>query len=216
MRPNKRLLVLFLILLLPLIILNCFLTRAYLEQKQTLLNLHKEIGSLKQIKQESDTERETLRKEIELLHKKTEVNDRILNENDKLRRTIKTMSFREGVSRSGTALRRITPLEDIDFQRELGVWKISYYTPTKEECGSSSGITASSRPVVGAYTCAADTSIWPFGTLFYVEGWGLVEVMDRGGAIKGSNRLDICLVTDRQKAFNLGVGYRKVWLVKRI
>jgi len=40
-------------------------------------------------------------------------------------------------------------------------------------------------------TIAADTQYYPFGTQMYVPGygWGIVE--DRGGAIKGPNRIDL-------------------------
>jgi hypothetical protein len=40
-------------------------------------------------------------------------------------------------------------------------------------------------------TIAADTKYYPFGTRMYVPdyGWGVVE--DRGGAIKGPNRIDL-------------------------
>lgn len=40
-------------------------------------------------------------------------------------------------------------------------------------------------------TIAADTHYYPFGTEMYVPGygWGIVE--DRGGAIKGPNRIDL-------------------------
>ena len=39
-------------------------------------------------------------------------------------------------------------------------------------------------------TVAADTSVLPFGTIVYVEGYGYGRVEDRGGAIKG-NKLDL-------------------------
>lgn len=39
-------------------------------------------------------------------------------------------------------------------------------------------------------TIAADTSLYPFGTVMYVPGYGYGRVEDRGGAIKG-NRLDV-------------------------
>lgn len=40
-------------------------------------------------------------------------------------------------------------------------------------------------------TIAADTAFYPFGTRMYVPGygWGIVE--DRGGAIKGTDRIDV-------------------------
>jgi len=40
-------------------------------------------------------------------------------------------------------------------------------------------------------TIAADTRFYPFGTRVYVPGYGWGVVDDRGGAIKGSNRLDL-------------------------
>lgn len=38
---------------------------------------------------------------------------------------------------------------------------------------------------------AADTNYYPFGTRMYVPGWGWGVVTDRGGAIKGPERIDI-------------------------
>lgn len=40
-------------------------------------------------------------------------------------------------------------------------------------------------------TIAADTDFYPFGTRMYVPGYGWGVVRDRGGAIKGPNRLDL-------------------------
>ena len=39
-------------------------------------------------------------------------------------------------------------------------------------------------------TIAADTSLYPFGTVMYIEGYGYGRVEDRGGAIKGG-RIDL-------------------------
>ena len=43
----------------------------------------------------------------------------------------------------------------------------------------------------GDGTVAADTRYYPFGTRFYIPGYGYGKVEDRGSAIKGKNRLDI-------------------------
>jgi hypothetical protein len=40
-------------------------------------------------------------------------------------------------------------------------------------------------------TVAADTRYYPFGTRFYIPGYGYAVVEDRGGAIKGDQRLDV-------------------------
>jgi hypothetical protein len=44
-------------------------------------------------------------------------------------------------------------------------------------------------------TIAADTDYYAFGTRMYVPGWGWGVVTDRGGAIKGPERIDIFLRT---------------------
>jgi len=40
-------------------------------------------------------------------------------------------------------------------------------------------------------TIAADTKYYPFGTRFYIPGYGYGVVEDRGSAIKGPHRLDL-------------------------
>jgi len=40
-------------------------------------------------------------------------------------------------------------------------------------------------------TIAADTTYYPFGTRMYVPGYGWGMVLDRGGAIKGPDRIDL-------------------------
>ncbi len=47
-------------------------------------------------------------------------------------------------------------------------------------------------------TVAADTRYYPFGTNMYVPGYGKSVVRDRGGAIKGVNRIDIYFDTHEQ------------------
>ncbi|MEI6149747.1 MAG: 3D domain-containing protein [bacterium] len=48
------------------------------------------------------------------------------------------------------------------------------------------GVTASGAKARRG-TIAADTSRYPFGTTFYVEGYGYGRVEDRGGEIKGDH-----------------------------
>ncbi len=52
-------------------------------------------------------------------------------------------------------------------------------------------------------TIAADTKYYPFGTRMYVPGWGWGVVVDRGGAIKGANRIDLYFES-HQDALNWG------------
>lgn len=46
-------------------------------------------------------------------------------------------------------------------------------------------------------TIAADTSLFPFGTILYVPGYGYGVVEDRGGAIRG-RKLDVYFRTHQQ------------------
>ncbi len=61
-------------------------------------------------------------------------------------------------------------------------------------------------------TIAADTRLYPFGTIMYVEGYGYGRVEDRGGAIKGQ-KLDLFFRT-HQQALEWGRQQKsvKVWL----
>ncbi|MCX7625005.1 MAG: 3D domain-containing protein [Candidatus Sumerlaeaceae bacterium] len=60
-------------------------------------------------------------------------------------------------------------------------------------------------------TIAADTDYYPFGTRMYVPGWGWGVVSDRGGAIKGPDRLDI-LFSSHRKANAWGRRHVEVWI----
>lgn len=62
-------------------------------------------------------------------------------------------------------------------------------------------------------TLAADTRHYPFGTVFYIPGYGYGIVEDRGGAIKGPNRLDLWFPS-RAEALQWGrkTSHAYVWL----
>ena len=73
------------------------------------------------------------------------------------------------------------------------------------------GVTASgTRAHEG--TIAADTSLYPFGTVMYVPGYGYGRVEDRGGAIKGGH-VDL-FFDSHQRALEWGRRMKRVlvWL----
>jgi 3D (Asp-Asp-Asp) domain-containing protein len=80
------------------------------------------------------------------------------------------------------------------------VMEVTAYCPCNKCCGpDAQGITASGRRVShnGGRFVAADTKVLPFGTRLIIPGYAdekRVEVVDRGGAIKG-NRLDVFFPT---------------------
>lgn len=80
--------------------------------------------------------------------------------------------------------------------------EVTAYCPCPKCCGpKAAGITASGKPVSynqGRFV-AADTSILPFGTKVQIPGYAdqPVEVIDRGGAIKG-NKLDVFFPSHEQ------------------
>lgn len=75
------------------------------------------------------------------------------------------------------------------------------------------GITASGTKAKPG-TLAADTNYYPFGTVMYIPGYGWGKVEDRGGAIKGPNRLDL-FYSSKKDAYQWGRRKNvpvKVWL----
>ncbi len=59
------------------------------------------------------------------------------------------------------------------------------------------GITASGTKARKG-TIAADTGIYPFGTVMNISGYGTGRVEDRGGAIQGSARIDLFFKSHEQ------------------
>ena len=74
--------------------------------------------------------------------------------------------------------------------------EVTAYCPCEKCCGKNArGITASGKPVSynGGRFVAADTRVLPFGSMLRIpqyHGEAIVEVIDRGGAIKG-NKIDV-------------------------
>lgn len=89
------------------------------------------------------------------------------------------------------------------------LWRITAYCPCVKCCGKwSDGITASGKPAQSKLI-AAPSEI-PFGTWIDIPGYGMAEVLDRGGSIK-RRRLDLLFPT-HQKALNWGVKYLEIKL----
>ena len=90
-------------------------------------------------------------------------------------------------------------------------WHRTWYGRPVHSSGPSKGkrkevgLTASGKRVRRG-TIAADTSVYPFGTIVYIEGYGYGRVEDRGGAIKGK-RIDLFFPSHRRA---LEWGRRKV------
>lgn len=90
-------------------------------------------------------------------------------------------------------------------------WELTFYCSCTSCSGGWGSSTASGQPLVPYITCAADKSI-PFGTKIFIEGWGEIEVVDRGGAVS-NNVLDV-YVTTHEEALNLGRQYKSGYIIK--
>ncbi|MCK9378928.1 MAG: 3D domain-containing protein [Candidatus Moranbacteria bacterium] len=77
----------------------------------------------------------------------------------------------------------------------------SAYTAAADECGKSDGITSSGLKVAENRTLACPPN-FPFGTKIQIDGMGVYNCEDRGGAIKG-NHIDIYMQT-KAEAFAFG------------
>lgn len=70
--------------------------------------------------------------------------------------------------------------------------RVSYYTNSYADCGKTDGITASGKDLktlsrggsINDITYIAVPKDIPFGTRYYIEGIGICEAVDTGGAIK--------------------------------
>ena len=80
---------------------------------------------------------------------------------------------------------------------------VTAYCACKKCCGSHArGLTASGKPVTynDGHFIAADIKVLPFGSKVSVPGYNdnkIVEVIDRGGAIKG-NHIDVFMPSHQQ------------------
>lgn len=91
-----------------------------------------------------------------------------------------------------------------------GTFRISFYTGSPDEGGCWTAIGTRVSPW---YTVAVDPSVIPLGTKLKIEGFsGTFVAQDTGSAIYG-NRLDLA-VGSKSEANNLGIQYRKVYIVK--
>jgi 3D (Asp-Asp-Asp) domain-containing protein len=95
----------------------------------------------------------------------------------------------------------------------LGEWRGTVYNPVPWQTDDTPSETASGRIIVPGFTIAVDRNHWKLGTLFYIEGIGVVRADDTGSKVKGRNRFD-WLVGSVPWAREMGVFYRRVWLVQ--
>ena len=90
--------------------------------------------------------------------------------------------------------------------------RVTAYCPCSKCCGEyADGITANGHRIRPGDTFAAADRRYSFGTEMLIPGYNNsapVEVLDRGGAIKG-NRLDVFFAT-HQEALQWGVQYLDV------
>lgn len=80
-------------------------------------------------------------------------------------------------------------------------------------CGEGHGITASGQPIQAGVTVAADQSIFPYGTVLYIEGIGIRIVQDKGGAVQGKH-LDVAVGTHENALAWSGYGNHRVWIIE--
>jgi 3D (Asp-Asp-Asp) domain-containing protein len=76
--------------------------------------------------------------------------------------------------------------------------EVTAYCPCEKCCGShADGITASGYEIKPGDILIAAPRTFRFGTRMNIPGYGIAEVKDRGGAIKG-NRLDVYFGTHQE------------------
>ena len=101
---------------------------------------------------------------------------------------------------------------------DAGTFVCTAYCTEKYEhiCGTGTGITASGAPVEAGVTVAADQSIFPYGTVLYIEDVGIRIVQDKGAGVQG-NHLDVAVSGSHEDALKwTGYGEHRVWILKEV
>lgn len=93
------------------------------------------------------------------------------------------------------------------------VMEATAYTPYRSGGGTGTGRTATGLPA-GYGLVAVDPRVALFGTVLYVEGYGLAIAADRGGAIRG-HKIDLCFAT-RQQAIRFGRRKVRVFILQGV
>jgi len=103
---------------------------------------------------------------------------------------------------------------DPDGEKKITIlMTVTAYCSCEKCCGKSDGRTASGSKAKKG-TIAADWTEYPKGTKMYIPGYGEGTVQDKGGKIKGSDRIDIWFPTHKQ-ALNWGTRKIKVQVYVR-
>ena len=105
-------------------------------------------------------------------------------------------------------------MQELPFQK-LGRFKLSWYSPKElgkekpEQLHTSTG----KIPKEGR-TIAVDPKLIPYGSIVYIQDYGLYVAEDCGGAIKG-NRIDV-FTASYSKALSMGHKVAQVWLIGKL
>ena len=102
------------------------------------------------------------------------------------------------------------PSEDLSKGTYLGRFKITHYCTCSKCNGGWGTSTAWAGAIEPGVTIAVDPDVIPKLSWVYIEGYGLRQAQDCGGAIKG-NHIDMA-VSSHSEAMSLGVVYADVWL----
>ena len=81
-------------------------------------------------------------------------------------------------------------------------YQLTFYCSCQQCSGEWGSSTASGMELIPYMTCASDGS-YPFGTKIYIDGFGELTVVDRGGGVHG-NILDVFVGNDHNRALELG------------
>lgn len=94
---------------------------------------------------------------------------------------------------------------------ELTAYSNHFASTGKHPGDKGYGITASGEATRHGIV-AADWNVLPENSVVFIEGVGIFEVKDTGGAIKG-NRIDIYMEKEKD-AINFGRQWRKVYILR--
>lgn len=101
------------------------------------------------------------------------------------------------------------------YLEEAGTFMCTAYCTEQYQhiCGEGHGITASGQPIQADVTVAADQSIFPYGTVLYIESVGIRIVQDKGAGVQGAH-IDVAVDTHENALSWSGYGEHRVWIIR--
>lgn len=106
-------------------------------------------------------------------------------------------------------------LKGFKIVKNLGKFKMSFYSLDRRCVGESEGYGKSGRKVIPFKSVAVNPKVIPLDTFLYIEGYGVVQIDDTGSKVKG-RKIDLFTNWSYEKMMQEGIKNVNVYLLERV